>query len=140
MKPEPTLTSNKKRLAILVGIISKSQEEDRSQEFLEELQFLAETYGVETKMVYSKTREAGQIYIYWGKVKLKRLKLLSKDNQIDMIIFDDELSPSQQRNLEKAFGIKILDRTNLILEIFSQRLSSSAKRGSVSATTIFITA
>ena len=91
-------------------------------------------------MVYQKLEKPDKS-TFMGKGKVEEIKTFGKDNQIDMIIFDDELSPSQQRNLEKAFGIKILDRTNLILEIFSQRLSSSCKAlGSVSATTIFITA
>ncbi|HWY13476.1 MAG TPA: GTPase HflX [Bacteroidia bacterium] len=125
MKPEPTLTTGKKRNAILVGIISKSQEEDRSQEFLEELQFLAETYGVETKKWFTQKLEKPDKSTFIGKGKVEEIKTFAKENEIDMIIFDDELSPSQQRNLEKAFGIKILDRTNLILEIFSQRAQTA---------------
>ncbi len=125
MKPEPTLTAKKKLSAILVGIISKSQEEDCSQEFLEELQFLAETYGVESKKWFTQKLEKPDKSTFIGKGKAEEIKTFAKENEIDLIIFDDELSPSQQRNLEKAFGIKILDRTNLILEIFSQRAQTA---------------
>jgi GTP-binding protein HflX len=124
MKPEPTFNS-KKRLAILVGITSKFQEEDRSQEFLEELAFLAETYGVETKKWFTQKLEKPDKSTFIGKGKVEEIKTFAKANEIDLIIFDDELSPSQQRNLEKAFGIQILDRTTLILKIFSQRAQTA---------------
>lgn len=125
MKPEPTVTSKKTLLAILVGVTSKFQEEDRSLEFLEELAFLAETYGVETKKWFTQKLEKPDKSTFIGKGKVEEIKTFAKANEIDVIIFDDELSPSQQRNLEKAFGLKILDRTTLILEIFSQRAQTA---------------
>jgi GTP-binding protein HflX len=131
MKPEPTLTSQKKRLAILVGVTSKFQEEDRSLEFLEELAFLAETYGVETKKWFTQKLDKPDKSTFIGKGKVEEIKTFAKANEIDVIIFDDELSPSQQRNLEKAFGLKILDRTNLILEIFSQRAHTAHAKAQV---------
>lgn len=125
MKPEPTVTSKKTLLAILVGVTSKFQEEDRSLEFLEELAFLAETYGVETKKWFTQKLEKPDKSTFIGKGKVEEIKTFAKANEIEVIIFDDELSPSQQRNLEKAFGLKILDRTTLILEIFSQRAQTA---------------
>lgn len=124
MKPEPTFNS-KTRLAILVGVTSKFQEEDRSQEFLEELQFLAETYGVETRKWFTQKLDKPDKSTFIGKGKVEEIKTFAKANEIDLIIFDDELSPSQQRNLEKAFGLQILDRTTLILKIFSQRAQTA---------------
>lgn len=124
MKPEPT-TSQKQLTAVLVGVISKFQDEDRSQEFLEELEFLAATYGVETKRWFTQKLEKPDKSTFIGKGKLEEINNFVKENQIDVVIFDDELSPSQQRNLEKAIGKKILDRTTLILEIFSQRAQTA---------------
>lgn len=125
MKPEPSTTSKQKSTAVLVGVISKLQNEDRSQEFLEELQFLAETYGVETKRWFTQKLEKPDKATFIGKGKLEEINTYIKTSKIDVVIFDDELSPSQQRNLEKAIGKKILDRTTLILEIFSQRAQTA---------------
>lgn len=125
MKPEPTSTTTQKKLAVLVGVISKFQDEDHSQEYLEELQFLAETYGIETKKWFTQKLEKPDKSTFIGKGKLQEIETFVKANDIDIVIFDDELSPSQQRNLEKAIGKKILDRTTLILEIFSQRAQTA---------------
>jgi GTPase len=125
MKPEPSLTSKKKQNAILVGVISKFQGEDRSEEFLEELEFLAETYGVSTKKWFTQKLDKPDKSTFIGKGKVEEIKTYIKENDIDVVVFDDELSPSQQRNLEKAIGKKILDRTTLILEIFSQRAQTA---------------
>jgi GTPase len=125
MKPEPSLTAKKTQTAILVGVISKFQGEDRSQEFLEELQFLAETYGVVSKKWFTQKLDKPDKSTFIGKGKVDEIKTYIKENDIDVVIFDDELSPSQQRNLEKAIGKRILDRTTLILEIFSQRAQTA---------------
>lgn len=125
MKPEPSSTSKKQYLAVLVGVISKSQNEDHSKEFLEELQFLAETYGVETKRWFTQKLDKPDKATFIGKGKLEEINAYVKEHDIDVVIFDDELSPSQQRNLEKSVGKRILDRTTLILEIFSQRAQTA---------------
>lgn len=125
MKPDTHLTAKKKSLAILVGVAPKMQDDDRTKEFLEELQFLAETYGVETRKWFTQKLEKPDKSTYIGKGKVEEIKTFTKENEIDVVIFDDELSPSQQRNLEKAVGKKILDRTTLILEIFSQRAQTA---------------
>lgn len=125
MKPElPTIAEHRKT-AVLVGLISKLQQEDHSTEFLEELEFLAETYGVETKRWFTQKLEKPDKSTFIGKGKLEEISNYVKENGIDMVIFDDELSPSQQRNLEKEMKKKILDRTTLILEIFSQRAQTA---------------
>lgn len=125
MKPEPTLTAKRTQTAILVGVISKFQGEDRSQEFLEELEFLAETYGVTTKKWFTQKLDKPDKSTFIGKGKVDEIKAYISENNIDVVIFDDELSPSQQRNLEKYLAKKILDRTTLILEIFSQRAQTA---------------
>lgn len=121
MKPETFTTAKKTPLAVLVGVMSKFGEEAQAQEYLEELAFLTETYGAETRKIFTQKLEKPDKSTFIGKGKLEEIKKYVKENEIDLIIFDDELSPSQQRNLEKAFEKKILDRTTLILEIFSQR-------------------
>ncbi len=125
MKPEPSLTAKKKLLAILVGVAPKTQDDARTHEYLEELAFLAETYGVETKKWFTQKLDKPDKATCIGKGKVEEIKNFAKENEIDIVIFDDELSPAQQRNLEKAIGKKILDRTNLILEIFSQRAQTA---------------
>ena len=111
--------------AVLIGVINKQQNESLALEYLDELAFLAETYGVETKKVFTQKLERPDKATFIGKGKLSDVKNYIKENNISVVIFDDELSPSQQRNLEKEIGKKILDRTTLILEIFSQRAQTA---------------
>lgn len=125
MKSDSASTTNQPKLAVLVGVISKLQDEDRSKEYLEELEFLAETYGVETRKWFTQKLEKPDKATFIGKGKTQEIAAFIKENNIDVVIFDDELSPSQQRNLEKELGKKILDRTTLILEIFSQRAQTA---------------
>lgn len=125
MKSDSASTTHQPKLAVLVGVISKLQDEDRSKEYLEELEFLAETYGVETRKWFTQKLEKPDKSTFIGKGKTHEISAYIKENNIDVVIFDDELSPSQQRNLEKELGKKILDRTTLILEIFSQRAQTA---------------
>jgi GTP-binding protein HflX len=111
--------------AVLIGIITKQQNESLAFEYLDELAFLAETYGVEAKKVFTQKLERPDKATFLGKGKLNDVKNYIKENNISVVIFDDELSPSQQRNLEKEIGKRILDRTTLILEIFSQRAQTA---------------
>ncbi len=125
MKPESISTAPVIPAAVLIGVINKKQNEELAKEYLEELAFLAETYGVETKKTFTQKLEKPDKATFIGKGKLSDVKTFVKENNISVVIFDDELSPSQQRNLEKELGKKILDRTNLILEIFSQRAQTA---------------
>lgn len=125
MKPEPISTEYIAPQAILIGVVNKQQNEDLSKEYLEELAFLAETYGVTTKKTFTQKLDKPDKATFIGKGKLHEVKDYIKENNISVVIFDDELSPSQQRNLEKEIGKKILDRTTLILEIFSQRAQTA---------------
>ena len=110
--------------AILVGVAlqSKGVGYDRMSEYLEELSFLAETAGAQTVRIFTQNLDKPVHATFIGKGKLEEIKAYTQDNEVDMLIFDDELSPTQLRNIEAMFpGIKILDRTNLILDIFASR-------------------
>ncbi len=125
MKPSTHSTEKPKLVAVLIGVINKKQNEDLAYEYLDELAFLSATYGVETKKVFTQKLEKADKATFIGKGKLTEVKTYIVEHKIDIVIFDDELTPSQQRNLEKELGVKILDRTTLILEIFSQRAQTA---------------
>jgi GTP-binding protein HflX len=125
LKPNTHSTEVPKSIAVLIGVINKKQNESLAYEYLDELAFLAATYGVETKKVFTQKLEKADKATFIGKGKLIEVKTYIVENKIDIVIFDDELTPSQQRNLEKELGVKILDRTTLILEIFSQRAQTA---------------
>ena len=131
MQNKPLLSTTKpQETAILVGLISQKQNAEKTKEYLDELAFLAETSGVKTMKVFVQRLNYADQKTFVGKGKLEEIQTWISINPVDTIIFDDELSPSQVRNLEKAFeNIKVLDRSLLILNIFSQRAQSDqAKR------------
>ncbi|MCF8323535.1 GTPase HflX [Lacihabitans sp. CS3-21] len=131
MQNKPLLSTTKpQETAILVGLISQKQNAEKTKEYLDELAFLAETSGVKTMKVFVQRLNYADQKTFVGKGKLEEIQTWITINPVDTIIFDDELSPSQVRNLEKAFeNIKVLDRSLLILNIFSQRAQSDqAKR------------
>ncbi|MBL7933826.1 MAG: GTPase HflX [Bacteroidia bacterium] len=126
MKPEPISTAIPNHTCILVGLINKLQDDGMAKEYLDELAFLAETYHLSTVKTYTQKLEKPDKATFIGKGKVAEIREFVKENKIDVVIFDDELSPSQQRNLEKELGgKKILDRTTLILEIFEQRAQTA---------------
>ncbi len=125
MKPDPISTAIPEHTCILIGVINKLQDDGLSREYLDELSFLAETYGLSTKRQFTQKLDKPDKATFIGKGKLEEIKNYVTEHQIDVVIFDDELSPSQQRNLEKVLGKKILDRTTLILEIFEQRAQTA---------------
>lgn len=131
MKKELNVTEKEIETAVLIGVINKQQNEALSFEYLHELAFLAETYGVVTKKTFTQKLEKADKATFIGKGKLADVKAYIVENKISVVIFDDELSPSQQRNLETELGVKIIDRTNLILEIFSQRAQTAHARTQV---------
>lgn len=110
-----------KETAILVGVISRKETEERVREYLDELEFLAETAGAVTEKIFTQKLDLPDSKNYVGAGKLFEIKDYVKAHKIDMAIFDDELSPSQIRNLEKTLNCRILDRNNLILDIFAKR-------------------
>lgn len=121
MKEQLISTAKPQLTCVLVGVILKLQDEGQAFEYLDELEFLARTYQLETVRVFVQKLEKPDKTTFIGKGKLAEVASYVKENKVDVVIFDDELSPSQQRNLEKELGKKILDRTTLILEIFEQR-------------------
>ncbi len=125
MKAQPISTAKPDYTCVLIGVLNKFQDDSIALEYLEELEFLASTYGLETKKWFTQKLERPDKTTFIGKGKLEDVTNYIKEHNIDVIIFDDELSPSQQRNLEKVLGKKILDRTTLILEIFEQRAQTA---------------
>ena len=125
MKPQSISTAIPNHTCVLIGVINKMQDDSLSKEYLDELAFLAETYQLTTVKIFTQKLERPDKATFIGKGKLQEVKDFVKEQAIDVVIFDDELSPSQQRNLEKELGKKILDRTTLILEIFEQRAQTA---------------
>jgi GTP-binding protein HflX len=117
--------------AILIGIINHGQEESEVEDFLEELSFLAETAGAEPVKRFIQKLDIPNARTFVGSGKILELAQFVSENKIDIAIFDDELTPSQLRNIEDALGCRILDRTNLILDIFVQRARTSHARTQV---------
>lgn len=111
--------------AILVGLITQGQSEEQVKEYLDELAFLAETAGAEPVKNFMQKLEYANPVTFVGTGKLEEIKQYQEENEIGMVIFDDELSPKQIRNIEKHLGIKILDRTSLILDIFAMRAQTA---------------
>ena len=111
--------------AIFVSVITPNNTEEQVTEYLDELQFLAETAGAvgERRFVQKVDRPNSKTYVGTG--KLEEIKAYIVENEIKLVIFDDELSPSQLRNLERELECRILDRTNLILDIFAQRAKTA---------------
>ena len=116
---------------VLVGIINKDQNKIKSNEFLDELEFLALTAGSIVKERFFQKIDSPNPKTLIGKGKINEIHLFIKSNFIETIIFDDELSPAQENNISKILKIKVLDRTNLILDIFAQRAKSSYARTQV---------
>lgn len=111
--------------AVLVGVINQGQSEELASDYLEELAFLTETAGAQIRAVYTQRLDAPHPKTFIGAGKLGQVKEFVKEEEIDMVIFDDELSPSQLRNIERELNCRILDRTNLILDIFAGRAQTA---------------
>ena len=116
--------------AVLVGLITKTQDERKTNEYLDELAFLAETAGAEVVKRFTQKLDAAHSVTYVGKGKLEEIKEYIRneeeaEREIGMVIFDDELSAKQIRNIEAELKIKILDRTSLILDIFAMRAQTA---------------
>lgn len=107
--------------AILIGLVNQEQDENKLEEYLDELAFLAETAGAEPVHRFTQKIEFPNPKTFVGSGKLMEIAQYVKENEIDLVVFDDELNPSQLKNIEKELKCKILDRTNLILDIFASR-------------------
>lgn len=121
MQQTEFITKEDVETVVLVGIITEGQTEELVNEYLNELAFLAETAGAEVMKIFTQKLDKPNPTTFVGKGKLVEIENYIKENNISSVIFDDELGPSQLRNIEREIKVKILDRTNLILDIFAKR-------------------
>lgn len=127
---EFVISEAKAETAVLVGLITQEQNEAKTKEYLDELEFLADTAGAVTVKRFTQRSGGPNMTTYVGKGKLEEIKEYisqkeDEDEPVGMVIFDDELSAKQLRNIEKELGVKILDRTSLILDIFAMRAQTA---------------
>ena len=117
--------------AVLIGVITKDQDEVKSKEYLDELEFLTFTAGGEVLKRFTQKMEMPNPKTYIGTGRMEDVRKFIEENDVGTAIFDDELSASQERNISKILECKVLDRTNLILDIFAQRAQTSYARTQV---------
>ncbi|WP_228852781.1 GTPase HflX [Aegicerativicinus sediminis] len=117
--------------AVLVGLVTQNQDEEKVKEYLDELEFLTYTAGGEVLKRFTQKVEMPNPKTFIGSGKLDEVKDYIHENDVTTVIFDDELSPAQERNISRILNCKILDRTNLILDIFAQRAQTSYARTQV---------
>jgi len=127
------LISTKKQIesCVIVGVATQQQRIEKLQEYLDELDFLVETAGAIVKKRFTQKLQMPDSKTYVGSGKLEEIVEYVRAANISMVVFDDELSPSQLRNLDKVFNCKILDRTNLILDIFAKRAQTAHSKTQV---------
>lgn len=131
MKEEFIVTAdNRAETAVLVGIITQEQNERKTEEYLDELEFLADTAGVRVMRRFTQKITAANSATYVGKGKLEEIrayidKMADLEDEVGMAIFDDELTAKQMSAIEKALNVKVLDRTSLILDIFAMRAQTA---------------
>ncbi len=111
--------------AVLVGLIYNNQEEKQAMEYLEELEFLADTAGAQVLTKFTQKLDVPNVSTFVGRGKLEEIGNYMKMMEADTVIFDDELTPTQLRNIERRLECKVLDRTNLILDIFARRAKTA---------------
>ena len=133
---EFVISEAKTETAVLVGLITKDQDEAKTKEYLDKLEFLADTAGAVIVKRFTQRLNGPSSVTYVGQVKLDEIRQYIKDEEdqereVGMVIFDDELSAKQIRNIEKALQVKILDRTSLILDIFAMRAQSAEAKTQV---------
>lgn len=117
--------------SVLIGIINKFQDEEKSEEYLDELEFLAYTAGGEVLKRFTQKLDVPNPKTFIGTGKMEEVREFIEQNDVGTAIFDDELSPAQQKNIEKILKCKVVDRTYLILDIFAQRAKTSYARTQV---------
>lgn len=117
--------------AILVGLITPEQDELKAKEYIDELAFLADTAGAVVVGRFFQRLPMPNTVTFVGPGKLEEINNFVKENEIDTVIFDDELTPTQLRNIERAIECKVLDRTNLILDIFASRAQTAYAKAQV---------
>lgn len=117
--------------AVLVGLITQTQNETKANEYLAELAFLAETAGATTVKTFIQRMDYPNSRTFVGKGKLDEIRQYVEENDIELVIFDDDLTSKQVQNIENELKVKILDRTNLILDIFAKRAQTATARTQV---------
>ena len=117
--------------AVLIGIVTRNQNLEQSKEYLDELEFLTYTAGGEVLKRFTQKMDMPNPKTFIGSGKMEEVQTYIKDNEVGTAIFDDELSAAQERNISKILNCKVLDRTNLILDIFAQRATTSYARTQV---------
>lgn len=133
---EFVISEAKTETAVLVGLVTKEQDEAKTKEYLDELEFLADTAGAQVVKRFTQKANGPSTVTYVGTGKLEEIRQYIKDEEdaereVGMVIFDDELSAKQIRNIEKALQVKILDRTSLILDIFAMRAQTAEAKTQV---------
>ena len=116
---------------MLVGVITQYETAEQSKEYLEELQFLVDTAGAETVKIFTQKLQKPDRSTFVGAGRLEDIRAFVTEEEIDIVVFDDELTPSQLRNIENVLGVKILDRNNLILDIFAGRAQTAQAKSQV---------
>src|ERR1700748_2200961 len=124
-------TAVKQERAVLVGVITPNETDERAKEYLEELQFLVDTAGAETVKTFTQKLQKPDRATFVGSGRLEDIKAFVTEEEIDIVVFDDELTPSQLRNIENELQVKILDRNNLILDIFAGRAQTAQAKTQV---------
>ena len=119
------ITEVKNEEVVLVGLITKSQTEAQVKEYLDELDFLSDTAGLRPVKRFVQRLDNPHPVTFVGKGKLEEIRLFVEEHEIGVVVFDDELSPKQLRNIEGELKVKILDRTSLILDIFALRAQTA---------------
>lgn len=128
---KPISTAKKKIHAVLVGIITPQERREKAAEHLDELAFLASTLGAKTEQIFQQSLEHPDVKTFVGSGKLEEIKNYVTAAKIDWVIFDDDLTPSQLRNLERVLKVKIYDRSLLILDIFQKRAQTAQAKTQV---------
>lgn len=124
-------TAVKQETAVLVGVVTPGQTDVQTKEYLEELEFLVETAGGKTVQTFTQRMQKPDRATFVGSGKLEEIRAYVVEEEIDIVVFDDELSPSQLRNIENELKVKILDRSNLILDIFAGRAQTAQAKTQV---------
>ncbi len=124
-------TAKKKERVLLVGVITPDETEEQEKEYLEELAFLVETAGGITIKQFTQKLQRPDVRTYVGKGKLEEILAFVTVEEIDLVVFDDELTPSQLRNIERELKCLVLDRSNLILDIFAGRAQTAQAKTQV---------
>lgn len=130
-KKSKSTLKNKKETAVIVGLVFRDQTEEKVEEYLDELEFLAKTAGADTKKRFVQKLAHPDSRYFVGKGKLQEIQRYVEDHDIDMVIFDDDITGKQQNLIEKELKVKILDRSSLILDIFAGRAQTAQAKAQV---------